>query len=142
MSTHEIVEVLGGSLVIGGVDDPVTMVQAVRRGLPWGAFESLGSALAMSQGELAAMLHIPPRTLSRRKGAGRLEAMESDRLFRLARVFVHTVDVFGSLVGARRWLDSENRALGGRRPMDLLDTDAGVREVDDALGRIEHGLFG
>ena len=142
MSTRQIVDLLGGSQVIGEIGSPIEMARVVRRGLPWAAFEALVTALAISQAELAATLHIRSRTLSRRKDAGRLEAMESDRLFRLARVFVHAVDVFEAVDRARDWLETENRALGGLRPLDLLDTDAGAREVDDVIGRIEHGIFG
>ncbi len=142
MSTHQIVDLLGGARVVGEVRDPIEMARAVRRGLPWAAFEALLAALAISQAELAGTLHIRSRTLSRRKDSGRLEAMESDRLFRLARIFAHAVEVFEAGERARDWLASENRALGGRRPLALLDTDAGAREGDDVLGRIEHGIFG
>ena len=34
----------------------------------------------------------------------------------------------------------KNRALNGERPMDLLDTDLGARQIEDILGRIEHGV--
>ncbi len=142
MSTNEIVNLLGGPQVIGEVGSLIEMAQTVRSGLPWAALESMGSALSMSQAELAVMLHIRARTLSRRKSAGRLEAMESDRLFRLARIFAHAVEVFESEERARDWLETENRALGGRKPRELLDTDIGAQEVDGVLGRIEHGIFG
>ena len=142
MHSRQIVDLLGGSQLIGKVRSPIEMARVVRRGLPWAAFEALMAALAISQADLATTLHIHSRTLSRRKDSGRLEAMESDRVFRLARVFVHALDVFEATDRARDWLESENRALGGLRPLDLLDTDAGAREVDDVLGRIEHGIFG
>lgn len=142
MSTHQIVDLLGGAGVLGKVRNPIEMARLVRQGLPWAAFEALVTALAISQAELAATLHIRSRTLSRRKDSGKLEAMESDRLFRLARVFAHAVEVLEATERARDWLESENRALGGQTPFELLDTDAGAREVDDVLGRIEHGIFG
>ncbi len=142
MSTAAIIDLLGGTRVTGKLRGPIQVAQAVRRGLPWAAFEALVSALAVSQAELAAMLHIRARTLSRRKASGRLEAMESDRIFRLARVLAHAVEVFESVERARDWLETENRALDGLQPLAFLDTDAGAREVDDVLGRIEHGIFG
>jgi len=142
MSTHHIIDLLGGSQVIGEVHGPIEMARRVRHGLPWAAFEALVAALAISQAELAATLHIRARTLSRRKDAGKLEAMESDRLFRLARVFSHALEVFETPERARDWLESDNRALSGDKPLELLDTDAGAREVDEVLGRIEHGIFG
>ncbi len=142
MSTREIVDLLGGTRVVGDVRSPIEMARTVRQGLPWAAFEAIVAILAISQAELAATLHIRARTLSRRKDAGRLEAMESDRLFRVARVVAHAVAVFEASARARDWLETPNRALGDQRPLELLDTDAGAREVDDALGRIEHGIFG
>jgi uncharacterized protein (DUF2384 family) len=30
--------------------------------------------------------------------------------------------------------------LAGERPLDLLDTDEGAREVETLLGRISHGI--
>lgn len=141
MSTVTIQDLLGRPPVFERSGSPIAIARAVRRGLPWGAFEALVSALAISQAELAAKLHIHSRTLARRKAAGRLEAMESDRVFRLARVLAHAVDVFESIERARDWLKTENRALDGQTPLELLDTDAGAHEVDDVLGRIEHGIF-
>jgi len=34
-----------------------------------------------------------------------------------------------------------NRALGGRVPLHLLDSDAGAQAVERVLGRIEHGVY-
>lgn len=32
-------------------------------------------------------------------------------------------------------------ALGGEVPLNLLDTEAGVEQVDDILTRIEYGVY-
>lgn len=79
--------------------------------------------------------------LSRLQVEDKLEATESARLIRIARVLAHAEDVFGSTDKARDWLASKNRALAGQKPLQLLDTDAGTQEVEDVLGRIEHGIF-
>lgn len=42
---------------------------------------------------------------------------------------------------AVEWLQTPNRALGGERPLDQLDTDVGAREVEDLLGRIAYGVY-
>lgn len=39
--------------------------------------------------------------------------------------------------GKRRWLRKPNRALQGRRPLDLAASDVGFRVVERLLGRIE-----
>jgi putative toxin-antitoxin system antitoxin component (TIGR02293 family) len=51
------------------------------------------------------------------------------------------VDVLGEREKALRWLGSPNKALGGRRPLDLLDTGLGAKQVEQILGRIESGVY-
>lgn len=57
------------------------------------------------------------------------------------RIVLRTAEILGSQEEASRWLQTPNRALGGRTPMDLLDTEPGNRQVEDVLGRIEHGVY-
>jgi putative toxin-antitoxin system antitoxin component (TIGR02293 family) len=39
------------------------------------------------------------------------------------------------------WLSAPNDALSGESPLSLLDTDAGVRLVEEVLTRIEFGVY-
>jgi putative toxin-antitoxin system antitoxin component (TIGR02293 family) len=39
------------------------------------------------------------------------------------------------------WLKSPQKALGGKTPLEYSDTEPGAREVEDLLGRLEHGVF-
>jgi putative toxin-antitoxin system antitoxin component (TIGR02293 family) len=63
-------------------------------------------------------------------------------LYRIARVAAQAFAVFGSEEKAAVWLRRPNRALNGDLPVHLLDTDVGARQVEDILGRIEHGIVG
>jgi len=47
---------------------------------------------------------------------------------------------FGSQQNAMEWLSRPTRALGGKPPMELLDTKAGLQQVEELLTRIDHGL--
>jgi putative toxin-antitoxin system antitoxin component (TIGR02293 family) len=49
--------------------------------------------------------------------------------------------MLGDKPTAVQWLLTPNRALGGERPLDRLDTDIGAREVEDILGRIAYGVY-
>jgi uncharacterized protein (DUF2384 family) len=40
------------------------------------------------------------------------------------------------------WIHAPNPSLGKQQPLTLLDTDIGVQQVDQVLGRIEHGIVG
>jgi putative toxin-antitoxin system antitoxin component (TIGR02293 family) len=68
-------------------------------------------------------------------------AVDSDQPLRLARILAQTVDVLGSKEKASGWLQAPNQALGGQTPLSLLGTDPGAQQVEEVLGRIEHGVF-
>jgi putative toxin-antitoxin system antitoxin component (TIGR02293 family) len=141
-ATEYVIEILGGSHVFTRRSAPTSseVRERVKRGLPYRSLESVRERLQLSVLEAASVLHMPARTLARRRQARKLDADESDRLYRLARVAAHAVAAHGSEEKAASWLRSPNRALNDEMPVHLLDTDLGARQVEDVLGRIEHGL--
>lgn len=143
-SAEYVLEMLGGPRVLRRRKTPTVREwrDEVKRGLPYRSLESLRRRLGLTVAETASLLQVPPRTLARRRRAGRLGADESDRLYRLARVAARAVDVFRDERKAGTWLQRPNRAVGGEPPLQLLDTDAGARLVEDTLGRLEHGVIG
>ena len=125
------------------VREPVAeyLVRRVRTGLPLDEFHALRELLETSEEALAAALGMSRTTLHRRKKAGRLDSQESERVIRLTRLFTRAEAVLGSQDAARHWLKTPARALGGETPLSYSDTEIGAREVEDLLGRIEHGVF-
>jgi putative toxin-antitoxin system antitoxin component (TIGR02293 family) len=89
--------------------------------------------------ELSAALDLSPRSLQRRRQQGRLARCESDRLYRLARIVALAKQYIGDDATATRWLKRPNRALGGDKPLELIDTELGARAVEKVLGRIAFG---
>jgi putative toxin-antitoxin system antitoxin component (TIGR02293 family) len=143
MKTAAIARVLGGRKVLGAsVKKAADLAQLVRKGLPATAVSSLAERLDMGNVALSRKLGIAQRTLARRLSQhSRLTAAESDRTVRLARVYTSAVEFIGDEDKAVEWLRTPNRALGGERPLDQLDTDLGAREVEDVLGRIAYGVY-
>jgi putative toxin-antitoxin system antitoxin component (TIGR02293 family) len=140
LHTEDLVEVLGGKKVfkrrIVNVDQ---LRETVKAGLPYASLEALIDKFGLAREEAAAALHLPQRTIARRKKEQKLQADESDRLLRLARVSAQAAATLGSDEKVVRWLRRPNRALGKRAPLDLIDSDIGTRQVEEVLGRIEHG---
>jgi len=114
----------------------------IRQGLPYRSLDLVRERLHLSLPEAAAVLRVPIRTLARRRIEKKLASDESDRLYRLARIAAHAARLLGTDDQAAAWLRRPNRSLGGESPLEVLDTDSGAREVEDALGRLEHGLVG
>jgi putative toxin-antitoxin system antitoxin component (TIGR02293 family) len=102
----------------------------------------LRQGLDVSRQKLASWVGISPATLQRRiKSRGRLTPQESDRVVRLARLLGKATDVLESREQARQWLTTAQRGLGGAVPLDYAQTELGAREVENLLGRLEHGVF-
>ncbi len=119
------------------------VVERVEEGLPLRALERLGKLFALeSSSEIAGLLFMPPRTLSYRRKSKRLTPGESDRLLRTARIFGLAVDLFaGDRTAARQWLQTPKRALGDATPLGYAATEVGAREVEELIGRAEHGVL-
>jgi putative toxin-antitoxin system antitoxin component (TIGR02293 family) len=133
---------LSESMIRSTSADTNQLIREIEQGLPMRAAESLALGLGMALPELAERLGIPARTLARRKTAGRLSPDESERVVRVARLLEKALALFdwdGS--EARQWLRQPKQALAGQSPLDYARTEIGAREVENLLGRIEHGVF-
>lgn len=134
--THAYVSLLGLRTY-----DTAELHSRVREGLSYETFERLRRALDLPASRAADLLRIPTRTLARRREAGKLEAEESDRIIRLSRLLGLALQLFeGDLGEVRSWLTTPHAALDGHAPLDYATTEIGAREVEDLIGRLEHGI--
>lgn len=117
------------------------LVERIREGLPFFEFKALLDLLAIPEEELGRLLGISPATLNRRKKSRHLGSHESERIVRFARLFGLAMEVFGSEAAARDWLKTANPGTAGESPLSYSDTEFGAREVENLLGRIDHGIF-
>lgn len=86
---------------------------------------------------------VPERTFKRRlANRETLKTSEANAIARLLRVTEAANKAFGDAAFARRWLALPNPALNQRIPIELAETDAGARDVEDVLGRFAHGVLG
>ncbi|MSP37619.1 MAG: DUF2384 domain-containing protein [Deltaproteobacteria bacterium] len=140
-SMESLVDALGGRKVLKRrIANLADLRETVKGGLPYASFEALSARLGLGREEAANALHLPHRTNARRKKQRRLLADESDRVLRMARVGAQAAETLGSEAKAAEWLRRPNRALGNVPPLELLDTDIGIRQIEEVLGRIEHGI--
>jgi putative toxin-antitoxin system antitoxin component (TIGR02293 family) len=139
---EKITALLGGPTVFGVAPrSTIEMVEAVRTGFPYPTFTVISQRLELSQEKTAELLRLPLRTMQRRQD-DRLDAEQSERVLRLARLILRATEVFGDTRKAMHWLFKPNRSLNAVTPVSLVDTDIGMQEAEDVLGRIEHGIPG
>ena len=118
------------------------LMQQIERGFSFEALLSLEANSGVSLTLLASVIGIPERTLARRKAAGKLEPEESERLLRVSNLFEKCVELFeGDVAAAVNWLTSPKKALNHQPPLLYARTELGAREVEDLIGRLEHGVF-
>lgn len=133
----------GSALSLVAKDTPQKdLIQHIKNGLAFAELESLSAATGQTIPELALHVGIPLRTLARRKSAGKLSMEESERVVRLAGLYEKAADLFGGdVAGARQWMSQPKKALGGESPLEYAGTEIGAREVENLIGRLEHGVF-
>lgn len=119
-----------------------SLVALIRRGLPATAFKTVALALNLSTETLARKLGVAPRTLARKqKSKTALSAEETEKLLRVVRVRHLAQELFTGDAAISAWLSTPAPALGGKAPIDLLDTDVGTREVEGLILGLAHGQF-
>ena len=126
--------------VLGVTPADTDLVEVTRKGLPAGSALRLAATGGLTMTQLAAALGVSGRTLARKKGKQLLGAVESDRAVRLARVLALALDVFsGRIAAVIAWLHEPIVALGGKSPVAFVDTDAGLRKIEEILLRLDYG---
>ena len=127
----------------GSVDyawDLSVAAQRIADGLPTSVLGELQTQLKLTNQELADLVFVSPRTLNRRRSEERMPPGESDRAYRLGRLFVRTAQVLGGEAEARDWMKTPNYALGDQAPLDMARTAPGAELVERVLGQITYGL--
>lgn len=126
---------------LGLRSERAALIDAVKRGLPTRVFVDLARRLGVAEAALAEVVGISLSTLQRRKRAGELTPAEGEHVLRVAALLERARQVFGDEAEAADWLTHENVALGHEVPLRMADTELGAREVEELLGRLEHGVY-
>jgi putative toxin-antitoxin system antitoxin component (TIGR02293 family) len=118
------------------------LIRRMERGLRYAALGKFAANSGLRVSELAPVLGIPERTLARRRVSGYLSPEESERLLRISHLFEKAVELFGGdVVSAVRWLTTKKKYLENQPPLQYAKTELGAREVENLLGRLEHGVY-
>ena len=118
--------------------DTPPAINQVRDGLGMADLDAVTEALDLDASDLQGVLGTSVRTLQRRRKQGSaLTAAESDRLWRLIHIWQRSRTAFASDDAARTWLKTPHGLLNGETPLQRLDTEPGLREVEDLLTTID-----
>jgi len=112
----------------------------VSAGLDSESIEAVQDSMGLSNADFAKVIMISPRTLARRRGEDRLPPEESERVYRIGRLFQLATEILGNEQEANDWLREPNFALNHQIPFDLIPTEPGAELVERVLHQIEYGI--
>ncbi len=138
-------DLLGGRQILGAaIESELDAHELLHRGLPKASIDFfVGKLHITSVVEASGPLGVSPRTLQRHKSAQAelLDVQQSGRAWKFAEILARTTRVLGSQEEAEHWLKRPAIGLDQKRPIDLLTTPAGVKLVEDYLGRLEYSVY-
>ncbi len=126
------------------IDDKnvIFFIQAVRHGFTFRIFWSIAKKTPFSLGEWSGFLNMSERTMQRYKREQKtFDPIYSEKILQVSLLYNLGIEVFGIKGKFDSWLETQNLALGGIKPKELLDNSFGIGLLKDELTRIEHGVL-
>ena len=118
------------------------LIEIVGKGVSFRSFLTFTNGTGFTEEQVRKAIALTPSVLAKRSAGGRFTVDESDRIVRLGRLWSAALDLHeGDEAAARRWMTTTKAALSGTRPLELARTEVGAREVEQLIGRLEHGVF-
>jgi putative toxin-antitoxin system antitoxin component (TIGR02293 family) len=114
--------------------------ELVSQGLPKNALRSSVDRVSVNNDERKSLLYriVPEATYKRRRDC--LNADESERAERLARIYATAYYVWNSDDAARAFLHAPHPMLQARTPLDVSLTEIGARRVEELLWKLYYGI--
>ncbi|MEO8853349.1 MAG: antitoxin Xre/MbcA/ParS toxin-binding domain-containing protein, partial [Ginsengibacter sp.] len=135
-------EILGGKSFMPTVPKSAfEYVTIANKGIKKQSVTRLAELMNIPMKDMAALLNISYKTLGRKKETDTLDSISSSISIEIAESISKGLSVFEDSDKLSRWLQKENRALQGEKPIDLLNTPTGIKIVNKLLGRIEEGVY-
>jgi len=131
----EVASILGGKDTLHkNIKSNFDLINLLEEGFPKSSTKRIINILGSTEGMYQ---YIPEGTYKKRK---KFTTTESEILERLARIIATAIYVFKSEEQAKVYLHSSNPLFLGKTPLDLLRTELGAKEVEEALWKIYYGL--
>ena len=135
-------EILGGKQFMPTAPKSfLEYVKIANKGIKKQSVTRLAGLMKIPMRDMAVLLNISYKTLGRKKETDLMDSVSSSLSIEIAETISKGLSVFEDSDKLTRWLQKENRALQGERPLDLLNTPTGIKIVNRLLIRIEEGIY-
>lgn len=121
--------------------DPIKEIEIIRKGINPELIENFLNDQSFVVKDVLSRLKITTSTyFAKKKDHKLLDSGSTEKFLRLISVVKNAEEILGQQE-AKGWLYKKIPSLGDQIPMDLLDTEAGHRLVDQALLQIKFGIY-
>lgn len=130
---------------------PLERIDMIKRGVRAVEAKRMLADLAIGQGAALKALNLSPATVNKKaKQDQTLSPEDSERVIGMARMVGHVEAMvqesgdptgFDATAWMARWLNEPLPALGGARPIDLMDTMEGQALVSTVLAQLQSGAY-
>ena len=122
--------------------DVFKLIDVTRKGVDFKTFDDFTVNYPLNVADWSRMLSISERSIQRyKREKKRFDSIHTEKILLIMLLFNKGTEVFGSTTNFLTWIDSKSIALGGVKPINLLDNFFGIKMVQDELVRIEHGVL-
>ena len=124
------------------LQNPRKEMGLVRKGMKPPVVEAFLKREGIAIKDVLDRLNISSSTyFARKKSRKPLDSHSTEKFIHFIQAVEKAREVLGN-ENAKAWLYSPIPALGNDVPVDLLDTEAGFRLVEQTLHRIQYGIYG
>ena len=140
---HAIIRWLGGAqLVSTFILSDFDLINIGSEGISKSSVDVLANYLGISRKSMAEdIFDLSVKTLERKAPSDKMDKRTSSHAVEIAKIMQHAFEVFEDEEKMKEWLNKENRALNGVKPVALFDTMTGLNMVNDILYKIEEGIY-
>ena len=122
------------------IHDKAEFIKRSREGITKDTFLVILNKTGITLTEMSRFVHVSARSIQMKKDTDRLSTDISAKALTIARLYSRGEEVFGSDNKFKKWMTTENIAMGGVTPISYLDLIEGINLVVDELTSIEHGF--
>ncbi|QKZ14531.1 antitoxin Xre-like helix-turn-helix domain-containing protein [Spirosoma sp. KUDC1026] len=140
---QKIIAGLGGDRYLKNpVRHEFDLLTLISQGLPMESVAFLQQKLGFTNKEMSHILAISESTYQRRiRTKSRLTQDETEKAISLSELYAKGIEVFEDQADFDYWLNSPIPALQDNKPVDLLSSMLGRKQVMNVLNALLHGLF-
>lgn len=143
VSVNRIVSALGGEALLNRtVRHEFDLMAVAEAGLPIESLLFLQQNMGFTNKAMSHILAISESTYQRRiRDKAKLTKDEGEKAISLSEVYQKGLEVFDNQADLTEWLYADIASLQGKKPVDLLDSMVGRKQVMNVLNAILHGIY-